>query len=462
MKQLTGRQRRFGSLRSRLTLLATTLVAAVLLVSAAGLVTAQRSLLVRSVDEALLQRADNIQGDIGRGTFGILLPGEGDREDSFLQLLDSSGRVVAWSANVRSLPAVTPALRPNSPDQLGTASGVALSSHDFRILARPITTAQGSRTLVVAKNLDDVRGSVSILTTSLALTVPIVLALLAALLWWLIGRVLRPVEAIRAEVSSISGSELHRRVPVQSTDDEISRLARTMNAMLDRVEQARDRQRQFVSDASHELRSPLTRIRTELEIGIAHPQATDPDSTYRSLLADAGQLQQLIDDLLFLARSESGVIERPDATVDLDDLVLEQAKHLRGHGKVKVDVGSVSAARVRGDANQLGRAIANLASNAERHAATTVSFELAERDGHSELVVADDGPGIPADQRSAVFQRFTRLDEARSRDEGGAGLGLAIVADIVARHEGSITIESAVAGGARLVVTFPTGNGSAS
>ena len=444
-----------GTLRWRLTLLATAIVAAVLVVSAFGLVTVQERLLTHGVDESLVQRADNIEKDVARGAYGTVLPSEGDREDSFLQLVDENDHVLASSPNVNAQPAFAAALPPGAARVIRTVPDIPLSSHEFRVLVRPVPTDQGATTLVVGKNLDDVNESVSILRASLGVSIPVVLMLLAGLVWWLTGRVLRPVEAIRAEVASIGGTELDRRVPVDGTYDEISRLARTMNAMLDRVQHATDRQRQFVADASHELRSPLARIRAALEIGIAHPDDTDPDTTFRNLLNDATQLQQLVDDLLFLARSESGTLVRPDTAVDLDDLVLEQVKQLRSRGKVRVDAKAVSAARVRGDANQLSRAIGNLASNAERYARSTVVFELGEHNGHSELVVADDGPGIRSEDHETVFKRFTRLDAARSRDSGGAGLGLAIVSDIVARHEGTIAITDSDRGGARFVMRLP-------
>jgi signal transduction histidine kinase len=166
----------------------------------------------------------------------------------------------------------------------------------------------------------------------------------------------------------------------------------------------------------------------------------------------------LVDDLLFLARSESGRQEVPDVIVDLDDIVLDQVKEIRSRGRVRVDASAVSAARIRGDASQLKRAISNLATNAERHASTTITFELREYDGQSELVVDDDGPGIPEEQRDAVFQRFTRLDDARSRDAGGAGLGLAIVQDIVTRHKGTINIGTSKTGGTRIALTFARSN----
>jgi signal transduction histidine kinase len=445
---------RFHTVRWRLTLLAAALVAVTLIVSAAGLVMLDQRLLVRAVDETLVQRADNIEADVARGAIAAALRGEGDAEDSFVQIIDGNGLVIGATTNAASLRAVTSPLGPEFTQVFRRVSAPPLSNHEFRILARPVPSTSGMKTLVVAKNLDDVTESVRTLILSLAISIPIAVSLLAAVVWWLMGRALAPVEAIRAEVSGMHGADLHRRVLIPKNDDEIFRLALTMNALLERVEQATNRQREFVADASHELRGPLTRVRSLLEVSIAHPTSAKPEATYRSVLSDITQLQRLVDDLLFLASSESGRQEVPDVGVDLDDLVLDQVRELRARGRVRVDASAVSAARVRGDANQLKRAISNLASNAERHAATTITFELREHDGQSELVVADDGPGIPEEQREAVLQRFTRLDDARSSDSGGAGLGLAIVHDIVARHSGTFSIGTSETGGARMILTF--------
>lgn len=446
--------RPFKSLRSRLTLLAMVVVALMLVTTSLGLVAAQRRLLTRGLDEALRQRADNIEPGLARRIDAGSLPTEGDREDSFLQILDGRGRVIASSSNARRLPAATPPQKQGAPQATDTVSR-PLNHGDFRVLARSVRSGPRSYTLVVARNLDDVNESVRILTRSLALTIPVIVSLLAALVWWLTGRALRPVQSIRAEVASIQGAELHRRVPVPSRDDEIAGLARTMNGMLDRVEDVYQRQRGFVADASHELRGPLTRIRTDLELSIAHPETDRPTATFQRLLADATELQQLLDDLLLLARSEADPNERREAPVDLDDLVIEEARRLRDRHRVKVDTSGVTAARVGGDRNQLARAVRNLADNAERHAATTVTFELGENRESSELVVADDGPGIPTEHHARVFERFSRLDQARSRDTGGCGLGLAIVRDVVVRHGGTIVIASTDGTGARFVMTLP-------
>ena len=282
---------RFATVRSRLTLLATALVLVMLVVSSAGLVGAQRSLLIRGIDEALGQRSDNLQpgnraGHVRRGPAergrprGFVPParrrpgrrGRGQRQRP------GHGRGLGPGCGARAEPSFGPS--PTSPSAT-TRFGCWYGG----------SSRAPARTLVAGKNLDDVDESVRILTTSLTLAIPVVVTVLGFLVWWLTGRVLRPVESIRSEVASIQGTELHRRVPVPGSYDEISRLARTMNEMLDRVEHAIDQQRRFVADASHELRSPLTRIRSDLEVGIAYPHTRDPDSTYRSLLADTIGLQ---------------------------------------------------------------------------------------------------------------------------------------------------------------------------
>lgn len=439
------------TLRMRLTLLATTLVMLVLALSSVVIVQIQGRVLTRGVDEALAQRADNVEAQVGALSPGAALPGEGDPEDSFLLVLEESGAVRSASPNVTR---ARVGVRPTSTQLLLTVSLHLDATESFRVLTRPLP-ADPTATLVVGKNLDDVRDSVRVLTYSLAAAVPIIVLVLAAMAWWLTGRALRPVEEIRTEVAAITGSQLHRRVPVVGANDEISRLALTMNSMLERVQQATDRQRQFVADASHELRSPLARLRSSLEVGIAHPQSLPPGETLTEALHDAQELQQLLDDLLFLARSEAGSDPLNATDVDLDDLVLSAAAGLRAAGGLEVDIRQVSAARVHGDARQLARAIRNVVDNARRHATSRVAFELSERDGRSVLAISDDGPGVPEGDRERVFSRFTRLDVPRTRDAGGSGLGLAIVRDIVGRHGGTVAVVASPRGGAQVVMSFP-------
>jgi signal transduction histidine kinase len=286
----------------------------------------------------------------------------------------------------------------------------------------------------------DITESRQVLTRTLAVGVPGLTLLLGLGTWLLIGRALRPVEAIRSEVASITEGELWRRVPTPTSGDEIARLADTMNAMLDRVEQATGRQARFVADASHELRTPLTRIRAELEVDLAHGSAVDPIATHRSVLEETATLERLVDQLLVLARGDASA-SGPATEVDLDDLVLGAAADLRvRRPTLTVDTTHIHPVVVMGWADDLRRVVANLLENAGRFAITRVELELRVVGDDAELTVADDGAGIPVQDRDRVFERFTRLDGSRTASSGGAGLGLAIVQEIVARHRGSVRI----------------------
>ena len=309
------------------------------------------------------------------------------------------------------------------------------------MLSRPIVIDGEQGYLLVGINRDDVTDPLRLVTRLLAITVPAVVLLLGVLTWWLIGRVLRPVDTMRAQMAEITASNLGGRIPQPETGDEIDRLARTMNETLGRMEDAVRRQQRFVADASHELRSPLTRMRSELEVDLAKPDAADVVATERSLLDETIGLQHLVEDLLQLARSDAA--SPPDVdliAVDLDDIVLREVRRLAERGRVTLDTRGVSGAQVSGDPVLLARAVRNLLDNAERHAEQNVTVTLGEQGGRARLTVADDGAGIAAGQRVHVFERFARLDEARTRDAGGTGLGLAITRDIVERHGGTIDL----------------------
>jgi signal transduction histidine kinase len=266
------------------------------------------------------------------------------------------------------------------------------------------------------------------------------------------------VEGIRAEVSAISHRELDRRVPVPDTDDEVSRLAQTMNTMLARLEAAARQQRDFVANASHDLQSPLASFRAQLEVVMAHPEATDWGSTAAALHAEGDRMEQLVRDLLFLAREDSGESEPPQQLVDLDDVVLEESARVRAGGTTVVDTSRVTAAPVRGNRDDLARLVRNLLENARDHAAGVVDVTLSNgSNGSNEvtLTVEDDGPGVPAEHRDRVFERFYRADPSRDRATTGTGLGLAIVRSVAARHHGTVELADGNRG-ARFVVRLPS------
>jgi signal transduction histidine kinase len=226
--------------------------------------------------------------------------------------------------------------------------------------------------------------------------------------------------------------------------------------MLERLERAAARQRRFVGDASHELRTPLARIRAEVEVDLARPEDADWHVTHHSVLDETDQMQRLVDDLLILARADDGQLgARPHHVLDLDDVVLQEIRRAMAPPAVRIDASGVSAAQVDGNAEQLGRAVRNLLDNALRHAHGSVAVSLVESDGSAVLTVQDDGPGIPPERHDEVFARFARLDEARTRGAGGAGLGLAIVRSIAHAHGGRVEVANGTHSGARLVFSLP-------
>lgn len=292
--------------------------------------------------------------------------------------------------------------------------------------------------------MDTVRGA---MLTGL----PVLLAVVAGVTWLVTRRALRPVEGIRRELSAITASEdLRRRVPEPDSRDEIARLARTTNETLTVLEASVERQRRFVADASHELRSPIASLRTQLEVGEAHPELLDVPGA----VADTVRLQGLATDLLLLARLDAG--ERPGRTaVDLGTLVREEVSQRAGD-RIPVAVSVADGVlEVTGSRGQLSRVVGNLLDNAERHAEHSVAVAVTRDRGDVLVEVTDDGSGVPEAERERVFERFVRLDDARSRDDGGAGLGLAIACDVAGRHGGTLDVGTAPEGGARFTLRLP-------
>lgn len=447
----------FLTVRFRITALASVVVALVLIVVGATLLVVQQRQLHDNLDESLQRRADElVASDVQiDGAVTVLPSAAGD--EVVIQVVSPGGEVVAATENAV---AIEPIAHPPSGarDELTTVTALPVEDDAYRILSRS-TMIDGDAVVVhVAENTDDLEELLGRLEAAVAVAIPVALAVLATLIWWLVGRTLRPVERIRAEVAGFGTAQLDRRVSTPGTGDEIDRLVVTMNGMLDRLEDATRRQQRFVADASHELRSPLTRMRTELEtVGTAPDDSFDADVA-RSVLDEIDELTALVDDLLVLARSDAGGASPDPRPVDLDDLVFAEAETARTTATgVTVDVSGVSAAEVLGSPGELRRAVRNLLDNAVRHATSRVDVTLAEDDdAWASLTITDDGPGIPPERAEAVFERFTRLDDARTRRTGGTGLGLAIARDIVERHGGSIRVDASHARGARFEVRLPS------
>ncbi|TCK59754.1 HAMP domain-containing sensor histidine kinase [Curtobacterium sp. PhB136] len=430
------------SVRARTTLAAVVLVLAALVIGSAAFVVVLRLVLVdgvrASAESGLEQASARVEADGASAVDGY--------DEVLVQVVGEGGQVIAHGDDA-------------DPPALPTADE-SRYDHDgerWLLVADDVDLPGGSEaTVVFGASLDAADTATTAVTTLLAVGVPVLVTLMGIGTWIVVGRSLRPVERIRREVADVGGASRGARVLVPDTGDEVARLAATMNDMLDRLERSAAAQRRFVSDASHELRSPIASVRQHASVARAHPDRMEMTELTDVVLAENDRLAALVDGLLELSRlDERGIGER--RPVDLDDIVLAEVARIRSAGVVRVDGSGIGAARVLGDERVLGRVVRNLIDNAARHASTGIAVGVRAVGGTAELVVDDDGAGVPPEDRQRVFDRFVRLDEARARDDGGSGLGLAIVRDAVVAHGGTVTVEDAPTGGARFVVRIALG-----
>jgi signal transduction histidine kinase len=368
-----------------------------------------------------------------------------------IQVIAPDGHVVKRSGAAPATPLI-PITAFNYDVRRGMSDD-AVPNDDMRVSGQRVDTASGTYTVLVGGGSEAVEETSRIVAVLVAGAAPFISGVAAVATYRLVRRSLRSVDAIRCRVADISTSDLAERVPVPTSRDEISALAVTMNEMLARLEAGHRAQQQFLSDASHELRSPLSTIVSGLEVAEAHPELLDAELAVDTLLPEAQRMQALIEDLLLLARADEQSLVMRNEEVPLDELAELEAARLRRDGCAIHT--TISPARLIGDPAAISRVIRNLVDNAVRHAKSRVDIEVASHDGDVILTVSDDGPGIPEADRTRVFERFVRLDSARSRSGGGTGLGLAIVAEVVAAHGGAVTIDDRCGGGATIIVTFP-------
>jgi signal transduction histidine kinase len=393
---------------------------------------AQRS----GAEVAALVRSGRLPQQVLTGSGGV----------SLVQVVDAGNRVVAATPGTGAAVSVLRA------DELSavrggtalTVSGERVSLDEpLRVVGVRADLRSGERTVLVGTALGRVLDSSRLLRRGLLFGGPGIVAIMAALTWWLVGLTLRPVAALQRGAAELSATGLARsRLPVPAAADEIRTLATTLNNMLDRLDSATTKQRRFVGDAAHELRSPIASLRVQLEVA----QRLDTNGAVRELAGDAlldvDRLSNLIDDLLLLARADERGAMNSRQPVRLDELVVTVVAGYRDAG-VAVRPGRCLPASVLGERDGLHRVLVNLIDNAVRYAGSEVSVSVSEPAGEPGMVclsVADDGPGVPAGEREQVFDRFYRLEDARSRAEGGTGLGLSIVREIVTAHGGTVQL----------------------
>ncbi|OBA80009.1 two-component sensor histidine kinase [Mycobacterium sp. 1164966.3] len=455
---------RYWGIATRAAAVSAAVVLAALALATAGMLALLYFLLLSGVDDAAGARVTHIVAALGVKTPDQLdesLMATNQRVAA-VQVMNGDGHVVRRSSggpNSALVPAglFGPTLKSGLPDDVSPGD-------DMRLAGQTVATPAGTYTVIVGGASEAVEATVRTVAILLAAVSPLMIAAAAYVSYTLVKRSLRSVDAIRSRVAEISVSDLSERVPVSDSGDEIAALAGTMNAMLERVEAGHLAQRQFVGDASHELRSPLTTIIYALELVESHPELLDIDMATSTLLPEAHRMKTLVEDLLLLARTdEQGLAspaQKPTQSVSFADIVESAAARLRRETTLAIDTDIDKRTQVIGDEAALARMVRNLADNAARHAVSRIELSVHDANavqGHTVFVIADDGPGIPEADRGRVFDRFVRLDSDRSRQSGGSGLGLAIVAEIVRAHRGRIAVDDRVGGGARITVTMPSG-----
>ena len=410
--------------------------------------------MLSGIDSTAAARVGEVAADLESDDAVGLDPGllSTDQRILAVQVITPDGTVVRRSPSAPDTPLVP-------ITEIGDGLHIGMPEHAspygrIRFSAQTVDGPGGRYTVLVGEGSQVVSSTVKTVVIALALAAPIVVAVSAAATYILVGRSMRSVDAIRSRVAEISTSDLTERVPVPEKSDEISALAVTMNEMLARIEAGHSAQRRFVGDASHELRSPLTTIISALEVAVAHPELLNGELATTTLIPEAQRMRALVEDLLLLARADERGLTMAHADVDLDDLVTTEAQRLCRETSLDIRT-DVTPTRVIGDAVGLSRMLRNLLDNAARHATSEVGAAAHACGEHALINVDDDGPGIPAPDRTRVFDRFVRLDTDRSRSAGGAGLGLAIVREIVAAHHGSVVITDRPGGGTRVTVQLP-------
>lgn len=474
---MTGRRyRRFGApgiasclmgdrrwaglgVRSRATGVAVLVVAVAFAAGTYGLLGLTSNRIESSITEAAVARADSVVALLAADAVVDPLPG---RDPELLaQIVGPGGEVVAADRAIAGIPPLVSVELAVGGDQVlirddilegyeNEAAGLE-DQGPYAVAVRGVALPDGPGTVLVAASLEDAAQARNAVLPLLGIGLPLLLILVGVTVWLLTGRALRPVAEMSLEAGRISALALDRRLPYPAARDELFRLAETLNDMLDRLETSAIKRTRFVADASHELKSPLAAMRTMVDV------ATAEGAGDAELIGDIDQeierMQLLVTDLLFLARHDETQVPARLEEVDLDQVVLSALPG--GISEARIDTSGITPARILGDPDVIWQLIRNVVDNALRHASSIVWVETVERDGRAVALVSDDGDGIPAAEADRIFERFVRLDESRTRDTGGSGLGLAVARTIARDHGGDLVVAEPRHEGATFEAWFP-------
>lgn len=445
--------------RKRATATAVLVVAAALLVGGLVLLLLLQTSLMAATETAARQQSAVVIAQISGEDIdeAAKFIGTTARHGQYVQILNPSGAVLAASVPAAKSDPLT-SLRPAAGQTIRqdvSGLGSLDEDDDFLIVASGVSVGGRLYTVIVAATVKVQAETVSTVAWFILGATPLLMAVVGVSVWVLVGRSLRQVERIRGQVAGISARRLDERVDVPHTSDEIQALAETMNVMLGRLQASDLEQRRFVSDASHELRSPLATLSAGVEIAAADPSGATWQEMKTILGGETARMRYLVEDLLTLAKTNDGGLRLETTDVDLDDILNEEVRRLRSTSTRHIEV-SLEPARVTGDPRRLGQVVRNVLDNADRHAVSRIGIRLQGSDDGALVTVDNDGPPVPGPDRQRIFERFVRLDQSRSRESGGSGLGLAIAAAIMSAHHGWIRTGDAPDGGCRFELGFPS------
>jgi signal transduction histidine kinase len=434
-------------IRIRLTVAFTAVMALVLLAVGTLTVAHTKESLDAAITESLSNQLANLRPMAADND--LMLAGGGP--DTAEQVIAPDGQVLAATSNLTGQTAL-------SPSELDAARRAQLVTDRSRLgnLQGPVRVAAGpapgGRLVVAAQSLADRDAAVADLRNELAAGFPLVLFAAAIGAYLLAAAALRPVERMRARAAGISATDAHARLPVPPARDEIQDLGTTFNELLQRLQDALERERQFVIDAGHELRTPLSLLTTELELALRRPRS-NPElvAALRSALHETTRLSRLARDLLTVA--DTGTSPEPP-TIDLHTQLLAIGERYRHSLGDQLDIDCPAGQYIRADPANLDRIISNLIDNATQHGAPPITIHVQQVSADNvEIRVADHGPGFPPNFLPHAFHRFTRADTARTT--GGTGLGLAIVGTLAQRNHGTVTAHNQLGGGAEITIRLP-------
>ncbi len=439
-----------GSVRLRTTIFSVIVVGVAVLGTSAWLINSQKSALTSGLQSTALLRAQDISSAIEDGTIPTDIAVKNE-DSSFIQVINSNGMVVASSENISGELSLASKIPVSKTVAIYTRSDIPAGDSDFCVVGLRVQSTMGAFTIFSGVSLEPVGNGIDALRNSLLVAMPILLLLVGAFTWIAVGMAFRPVGDITRMVFEITAEDLHRRVPQPTSKDEISNLAKTMNKMLERLEKSDQEQRAFIGDVSHELRSPLAGMQAQLEVHQLHPDADLTSQVVSEVLEEVTRMNHLINDMLLLATVEKQRVQTSYEYVSLNEVVSNEIKKIKRNTTLEINFSNIHSVQVIGSERQLARLLRNLLENAARFAEANIRVSLTKTDVGVQLRIDDDGPGIPIAERESVFHRFTRLDESRTRSDGGVGLGLAIVRKIAAIHGATVHIEDNHPGAAFIV-----------